>query len=59
VRADLGSRNAADSLLFRMVEAGEIERVSKGVYRLSDADAAGDPGALQDAKIFHAREASA
>jgi hypothetical protein len=59
VKADLGSRNAADSLLFRMVEAGEIERVSKGVYRLSNADAAGDQGVLQDAKIFHAQEASA
>jgi hypothetical protein len=41
------------------VEVGEIERVSKGVYRLSDADAAGDPGVLQDAKILHAQEASA
>ena len=57
-RADLPSRNAADSLLFRMVEAGEIKRVAKSVYDLADADAPHGPGALQDAKIFDAQEAS-
>jgi AAA domain len=32
--AGLSNRNAADVLLFRMVEAGEIERVKRGVYGL-------------------------
>ncbi len=33
-RADLPSRSAADTLLFRMVESGEIERAGRGVYGL-------------------------
>ena len=57
-RADLPSRNVADSLLFRMVEAGEIKRVAKGVYDLADADAPHGPGVVQDAKMSDAREAS-
>ena len=56
--ADLPSRNATDTLLFRMVEAGEIRRVRKGVYGLIEPDAAGDPGVQQDAKMSDAREAS-
>ncbi len=32
--AGLGSRNAADLLLSRMAEAGEVERVKRGVYGL-------------------------
>jgi RecA-family ATPase len=42
-RADLPSRNATDTLLFRMVEAGEIRRVAKGVYGLIEAEAAEGP----------------
>jgi len=32
--AGLGSRNAADLLLSRMAEVGEVERVKRGVYGL-------------------------
>lgn len=57
-RADLPSRNATDTLLFRMVEAGEIKRVAKGVYDLANADAPHHPGVVQETKMSDAREAS-
>jgi hypothetical protein len=57
-RADLPSRNATDTLLFRMVEAGEIRRVAKGVYGLIEAEAAEGPEVEQDAKMAFARRAS-
>jgi hypothetical protein len=34
VAAQLPSRSAADTLLFKMGKAGEIERVKRGVYGL-------------------------
>jgi hypothetical protein len=56
--ADLASRNATDTLLFRMVEAGEIGRVSKGVYGLMETDAGDEAGEQQDAKMDFARRAN-
>ncbi len=37
--AELKNRNAADVLLGKMVRDGEIERVGRGRYNLSDAKA--------------------
>ena len=55
--ADLPSRNATDTLLFRMVEAGEISRVAKGVYGLAE-DESEEAQAPQEAKTPFARRAS-
>jgi hypothetical protein len=38
VAAELPTRNAADVLLYKMTNAGEIERVKRGVYRLPAAE---------------------
>ncbi len=57
--ADLPSRNATDTLLFRMVEAGEISRVAKGMYGPMEADAEDEPRMQKDPKMDWVSEASA
>jgi AAA domain len=47
--AGLGSRNAADVLLFRMLADGEVERVRRGVYGLPGTSA--NLSAKKDRKI--------
>ena len=56
--ADLPSRSATDTLLFRMVEAGEIVRVAKGVYGMAESEGAEGVGMRQDGKMEAAAMAS-